>query len=108
MVGVYFDDLPIVGHPGLDSALKTALSDRFHMTDLGPLQTCVGIQIRTAQGGSKFLEQESYIEHILRTCKMENSKKQVTPAHPGVKLSKKMCPATEEEQAFVRKLVTNH
>ena len=104
MVGVYVDDLPIVGHPSLVSNLKTALSDRFHMTVLGPLQTCVGIQIHTAQDGSKFLEQESYIEHILRLYQMENSKPQLTPTNLGVKLSKSMCPGTEDEQAVVRKL----
>ena len=45
IVGVYFNDLSIVGHPELVFELKNALSKRFQMSELGPVKTCIGISI---------------------------------------------------------------
>src|SRR4051812_31327313 len=89
IIGVYVDDLPIIGHPELVLELKNALKQRFEMSDLGKLKNCIGIGVhRDPIAGQVFLEQESYIEEILSTYQMHKCKPQPTPLSPETKLSK--------------------
>ena len=104
IVGVYVDDLPIIGHPELVLKLKDALSCRFKMSDLGCLKSCIGIGInRNYQDGSVFLEQEKYLMEILKTYGMDQSKPQKTPASE-IKLSRQMCPQNEDDAKAVKEM----
>lgn len=47
------------------------------------------------------MSQEKYVQDILRRFKMEDCKPVETPMNPAVKLSKNMCPTTEEEKKYM-------
>ncbi|KMS94595.1 hypothetical protein BVRB_019810, partial [Beta vulgaris subsp. vulgaris] len=105
LVGIYADDLPIIGHPELAYDLKSALNKRFNMSDLGTLKQCIGIGVhRDSIAGQVFLEQEKYIEEILLLFQMHKCKPQPTPINSGTKLTKDICPKTEAEHEEVRQL----
>ena len=67
IIAVYVDDLLIVG-PNSDNIaqLKTQLSDKFQMSDLGPCQYYLGMVItRDRPNRTLHLSQEGYIRNIL-------------------------------------------
>nr|GEZ26783.1 hypothetical protein [Tanacetum cinerariifolium]GEZ27043.1 hypothetical protein [Tanacetum cinerariifolium] len=43
------------------------------------------------------LSQDTYLDKILKRFKMKNSKKENLPLHHGIKISKDLCPKTDEE-----------
>ena len=103
MVGVYVDDLPIIGHPELVNELKQALSVRFEMSDFGTLKSCIGIEIARDNGrGIVFMSQTKHTCDILKLYGMDTCKPQPTPADTKIKLDKEMCPKNDADLEFVR------
>jgi hypothetical protein len=108
IVGVYVDDFPIVGHPEMVDEIRSALSLKFKMSDLGTLRSCLGIEIdRDAAKRTVFLSQKRYINEILSQYGMQNSRPVPTPACPDIKLSKAMCPSSEADRNAVSLLQAN-
>jgi hypothetical protein len=70
------------------------------MTDLGPVHWHLGMRISRNDGvsGSISIDQESYVRSILQEFKMDQCKPVSTPGQSGSKLTKSMCPTTEEEK----------
>ncbi|CEP00028.1 hypothetical protein PBRA_007762 [Plasmodiophora brassicae] len=97
IVGVYVDDIPIVGHPELVQETKSALSKRFKMSDMGELQSVIGFDV-DRQGGSVFLSQERYTKTILDTYGMAESRPVSTPADANLKLSTSLCPQNQADR----------
>ena len=75
--------------------LIKALARRFNMKNLGPLNYCLGLRIKRDLDNHRiYVDQESYIEKIVRSFKMEDEVKRIkpsTPGQPSVKLSAQDC-----------------
>ena len=81
IVAVYTDDLQITGSSLAEiHAVKQALSERFHMSDLGPCQYYLGITV-TCDRKNRILRlgQRAYLEKILRDHKIADCKAAPTP-----------------------------
>ena len=79
---------------------KRELSKAFGMKDLGNAKHILGMEILPYGKARKlWLSQERYIEQMLERFNMKNSKTISTPLAGHLKLSKRLCPSTEEEKA---------
>uniref|UniRef100_A0AAV1TYS7 Reverse transcriptase Ty1/copia-type domain-containing protein n=1 Tax=Peronospora matthiolae TaxID=2874970 RepID=A0AAV1TYS7_9STRA len=91
-VALYVDDLIIASssNKSLREA-KSALSERFEMTDMGKLKFFLGIEIeREESGGTLSLRQSKFAKDILEKFSMLNSNSVRSPQDPGLKLTKAM------------------
>ena len=74
VIATYVDDLLIAGKD-LEAikAVKSALSEHFKMTDLGPVAHYLGVKViqeNTSRGSKTKLTQRAYTEKLLRTFGM--------------------------------------
>jgi hypothetical protein len=106
IVVIYVDDLMVASdNPRKLQRLKSELSKSFEMKDLGPLSFCLGIEFtQDVEKQTITISQSKYIKETLSRFNMENCKGVTTPINPNEKLSKEMCPKTEEEKKAVEKL----
>ena len=80
-------------------SVKTWVSNKFFMKDLGEASYILGIKIyRDRSKRMLGLSQSRYIDLILKRFNMEASKKGYLSVSYGICLSKKMCPKTPEER----------
>ena len=81
IIGVYVDDLPVVGESQKEiNLLKKALTTHFKMTDLEPVTHYLGLCIiRDLDAGTMFLTQKTYVQKILDRFGMQNAKRVDTP-----------------------------
>ncbi|GJU25310.1 retrotransposon protein, putative, ty1-copia subclass [Tanacetum coccineum] len=96
---LYVDDILLIGNdiPTLQS-VKDWLRKCFAIKDLGDAAYILGIKIyRDRLKRLIGLSQDTYLDKILKRFKMENSKKGNLPLHHGIKISKDLCPKTNEE-----------
>lgn len=80
IVAVYVYNLQITGSSLAEiHAVKQALSERFHMSDLGPCQYYLGMTV-TCNHKNRILRlgQQAYLEKILRNHKMTDCKAALT------------------------------
>ena len=87
---LYVDDLVITA-PSIEDVLwiQTLLHEEFEMTDLGPLMTFLGMEIRRNRDtGMLHLSQQRYIQTILEPYGMLNYLTVSTPADTHVRLLK--------------------
>ena len=83
---VYVDDLVLVtNNEGQRTAFKRAVSEKFKMRDLGPINFLLGIKI-TRTPETLTLSQAHYVEQILRTFGMEDCNPNLLPLQPKLKL----------------------
>ena len=101
IVAVYVDDTTIMSKSISEVlSMKTALSGRFWMTYIGEVGTILGIKvIRDRENQTLSLSQEKYVADMLTKFNMQNCAGKRTPMVVGLKLTKDMCPSTEEEVA---------
>lgn len=85
IVGVYVDDLLIIGKRVKIQRLKEAIMKRFEAKDLGEAKHLLSMKIERKPDGSLTLDQSSYAEEILKTFEMQNAKGASTPLDPGMK-----------------------
>jgi hypothetical protein len=106
IVVIYVDDLMVASdNPRKLQRLKSELSKSFEMKDLGPLSFCLGIELtQDVKKQTITLSQSKYIKETLSRFNMENYKGVTTPINRNEKLSKEMCPKTEEEKKAVEML----
>eukprot|EP00253_Pinus_taeda_P003960 PITA_03960 len=79
--------------------LKTQLSSKFDMKDLGAANYILGMEIKRDRTKRKlWLNQRKYIETILQRFNMQDSKPVRVPIPIGVRLSVEQCPKTQEEE----------
>ena len=87
IIAVYVDDLLIVGASVAKIAkLKAQLSDKFHMSDLGPYRYYLGMAIaRDRSNRTLSLSQKKYISRVLNQNSIMNYKsKELTSIVEGV------------------------
>jgi hypothetical protein len=88
LVGVYVDDLAIVG--GCDQVIcmfKKQMHAEFKMSDLGPLSFYLGIEVHQDRGKIT-LSQATYAERIVEKAGLKGCNSCVTPMKPRLKLSR--------------------
>jgi hypothetical protein len=99
-VVLYVDDMLLVGN-NMDviKEVKSQLSSKFDMKDLGVANFILGMEIKRDRANKKlWLNQRKYVETILQRFNMHGSKPIKVPIPIGVKLSADQCPKTQEEE----------
>ena len=97
---LYVDDILLIENdiPMLQS-IKTWLSSKFFMKDLGEASYILGIKIyRDRSKRMLGLFQSRYIDLVLKRFSMDGSKRGYLPMSQGIHLSKRMSPKTLEER----------
>ncbi len=88
IIGVYVDDLVITGNSRKQiDLLKSSLSLKFKMKDLGPLNYCLGLNI-TQDGGAITVSQSHYIDTLLERFGFDKCNSITTPMEPNLCLKK--------------------
>ena len=101
-----FDEMYVVGsNKDYIQGLKEQLACSFAMKDLGVATQILGMKICRGGKNSKFtLSQADYIVKVLQHFSMENAKVGITPLPSHLKLTKEMCPKTQEEEDKMSKV----
>ncbi|GKB67510.1 retrotransposon protein, putative, ty1-copia subclass [Tanacetum coccineum] len=74
------------------------VGEMFHYERFGDAAYILGIKIYRDRSKRLIgLSQDTYLDKILKRFKSENSKKGNLPLHHGIKISKDLCPKTNEE-----------
>ena len=105
-IATIVDDFIIVGSSkcAVDE-IKKQLTQKWDMTGGDDLLWVV--KLKVARDRNKRLltiSQSQYIDDILKKFGLEHAKAKPTPTQSGVKLSKTMCPTTDEEKANMAKI----
>eukprot|EP00253_Pinus_taeda_P031197 PITA_31197 len=97
---LYVDNMLLVGNDQeIIEDLKTQLSSKFGMKDLGAANYIFGMEIKRDQEKRKlWLKHKKYVETILQIFNMQDSKLLKVPIRVGVKLSAEQCPKKQEEE----------
>jgi hypothetical protein len=93
------DDMLVAGSNMQNiNVLKKKLANSFAMKDLGATKKILGMRITRDKKNKKLtLSQGEYIEKVLERFRMHNAKPVSTPLSNHYKLTKEMCPNTQEE-----------
>ena len=87
------------------NVLKRKLAKSFAMKDLGATKQILGMRITRDEKNHKLmLSQGEYIEKVLQRFRMQNAKPVSTPLANLFKLSKEMCPETQEEIDYISRI----
>jgi hypothetical protein len=95
-VVLYVDDMLLVGN-NMDviKEVKSQLSSKFYMKDLGVANFILGMEMKRDRVNRKlWLNKRKYVETILHRFNMHRSKSVKVPIPIGVKLSTDQCPKT--------------
>jgi hypothetical protein len=85
--------------------LKRKLANSFAMKDLGVAKKILGMRITRDRKNHKLtLSQGEYIEKVLERFKMQDAKLVSTPLANHFKLTKEMCPKTQEKIDYMSKV----
>jgi hypothetical protein len=103
---LYVDEILVAGFNMQDiNVLKKKLSNSFAMKDLGATKKILGMRItRDRKNCDLTLSQGEYIEKVLERFRMKNAKPISTPFASHLKLTKEMCPKTQEEIEYMSKV----
>ncbi|WVZ72432.1 hypothetical protein U9M48_020896 [Paspalum notatum var. saurae] len=84
---LYVDDMIITGDdPRFIAFVKARPSERFLMSDLGPLRYFLGIEVSSTHDGF-YLSQKKYIQGLLDRVSMTDHRTEVTPMELNLQLS---------------------
>ena len=87
------------------NVLKRKLANSFAMKDLGAAKQILGMRITRDRKNRKLtLSQNEYIQKVLKRFNMHNAKQVSTPFASHFKLSKEMCPKTQEDMDYMSKV----
>jgi hypothetical protein len=97
---LYVDDLLLLrNNMDVIKEVKSRLSSKFDMKDLGAANFILGMEIKRDRANKKiWLNQRKYVEMILQRFNMHVSKPIKVPIPIGVNLSADQCPKTHEEE----------
>jgi hypothetical protein len=97
---LYVDDMLLIGNnKEIIQNVKTQLSSKFDMKDIGASNFILGMEIKRDRNRRKlWLNQRKYIETILQRFNMQECKVVKVPIPVGVNLSMNQCPKTQEEE----------
>lgn len=104
IIAIYVDDIPILSNNlSALTAAKAELSSAFSMTNLGPLEFCLGVQVlRDRHQGTIRLTQQKFVEEILIKYGMASCRPISTPLPVSNRLSLDQSPTTGAEIASMR------
>jgi hypothetical protein len=77
-IGVFVDDIVVIGKPESLAFIKEILSEQFDINELGPLTWYLGMRL-LKQDGIWSLDQEQYTDNMLKKYQMEDCKALATP-----------------------------
>jgi hypothetical protein len=84
---------------------KKKLANLFEMKYLGAAKKILGMRITRDRKNHKLtLSQGEYIDKVLERFRMKNEKQVSTPLASHFKLTKEMCPKTEEEIKYMSRV----
>lgn len=94
----YVDDIAIFSKDAknIDDIVK-AIEEDFEARDLGELSYFLGVRITRRNNAVIELDQEAYINDLLKRFGMEECRSAATPMEPGITLSKDDAPKIETE-----------
>ena len=100
LIAVVVDDLLIASDTkrGTKRVIKSLIKAGLATKDLGFPEYIIGMHLKRKQNGDLTLNQELYIDTLLRRFEMQNAKGVSTPADPNVKLSKTLEANSEEDK----------
>jgi hypothetical protein len=103
---LYVDDMLVAGSNMQDiNMLKKKLANSFAMKDLGAAKKILGMRITRDRKNRKLtLSQGEYTEKVLERFRMQNAKPVSTPLASHFKLTKEMCPKTQEEIEYMSRV----
>nr|KYP50016.1 Retrovirus-related Pol polyprotein from transposon TNT 1-94 [Cajanus cajan] len=103
---LYVDDMLIVAKSNTNiDAFKAMLSSEFRMKDLGATKKISGMKIwRDRNIGLLYVSQKKYIEKLLQSFQMENSKPVSTPLAAHFKFDANTLPSTDEEKEYMNEV----
>jgi hypothetical protein len=85
--------------------LKKKLANSFAMKDLGAAKKILGMRTTRDRKNRKLkLSQGEYIEKVLERFRMQNAKPVSTPLAIHFKITKEMCPKTQEDIEYMSKV----
>ena len=84
--------------------LKEKLSSDFEVKDLGRVSYCSGVEFKQSDGEVS-MSQQRYVQELLQSFNMSDSKPVATSVNPGTKLKKNENPSDEELKLPYRELV---
>ena len=101
---VFVDDITIVSKDvNKISAVKDELRKSFKIKDLGPSSYLLGIKIDYDRESQTLkLSQRQYIVDMLSRFKLTDCNSVTTPMDPGARLSKALCPKSDDEREEMR------
>ena len=107
-MSLYVDDMLVAGSNMQEiNVLKRKLANSFVMRDLGDAKQILHMRITRDKKNRKFtLSQSEHIEKVLERCKMHDAKPVSTPLANHFKVTKEMCPKTQEEIDYMSKFHT--
>ena len=99
LLSLYVDDILLASNsPDMMKETKFCLGSKFEMKDMGPANYVLGIRIsRDRDSKLIYLDQENYLEKVLKRFKMEDCRPVSTPVSKGTILNKSMCPTNKTE-----------
>ena len=87
------------------NVLKRKLANSFAMKDLGAAKQILGMRIKRDRKNHKLtLSRSEYIEKVLEIFRLQDAKPVSTPLASHFKLTKDMCPKTQEEINYMSKV----
>lgn len=103
---LYVDDMLTVGSNMQEiNVIKRKLAKSFAMKDLGTTKQILCMRITRDRKNKKLtLSQSEYIEKVLKRFNIQNEKPVNTSLASHFKLSKEVCPKTQEEMVYVSKV----
>jgi len=103
---LYVDDMLVAGSNTQEiNVLKRKLANSFAMKDLGAAKQILGMRITRDRKNSKLtLSQNEYIQKVLKRFNMQNAKPVSTPFANHFKVSKELCPKTQEDMDYMCKV----
>lgn len=98
IIAVYVDDFLVFSNqPRWVEYVKEQLMSKFHMKDLGKAEQVLGMRITRAED-AVMLDQQRYIDELLRRFNMIECNPVATPVDGNQRLSKEMSPKDECEK----------
>jgi hypothetical protein len=99
LLSLYVDDILLANNsPDMMKETKFCLESKFEMKDMGHANYVLGIRIsRDRDSKLIYLDQENYLEKVLKRFKMEDCRPVSTPVSKGTILNKIMCQINKTE-----------
>jgi hypothetical protein len=99
LLSLYVDDILLASNsPDMMKETKFCLGFKFEMKNMGPANYVLGIRIsRDRDSKLIYLDQENYLEKVLKRFKMGDCRPVSTPVSKGTILNKSMCPTNKTE-----------